>query len=154
MRVATVLPLLFLAFLALTGPPLLTGCGSIQKEDATAQAETYNAIWPRHEAYLDADAALTAEDKTDYKQTGVTWRDKIASLLKLAKVPFKFEHGRFTLNEAPRCREWQHPGSRQPTITELHNAFLGNWRSEPKKLAPFDRLAVRHSAPGYGPGCG
>lgn len=153
MRVSVLFPLLFLAFLALTGPPLLTGCGSIPQEDAKAQAETFNAIWPRHEAYLAADAALTAEDKDTYKQTGVTWRDKITSLLKLAKVPFKFENGRFTLNEAPRGREWQHP-ERQPKLTQMHSGLLGNWRSEPSKLAPFDRLAVRHEAPGFGPGCG
>lgn len=154
MRVATLFPLILLAICAICGPPFLTGCAGIPAEDAKSEALTYNAIWPRHEKYLDADAALTAEDKADYKQTGVTWRDKIASLLKLAKVPFKFENGRFTLNEAPRGREWQHPGSRQPIITQMDNACLGNWRSEPKKLAPFDRLAVRHSAPGVGPGCG
>ncbi len=129
----------------------LVGCGSIPTEDARAQAATYNAVWPRHEKYLDADKDLTAQDKADYKQTGVTWRDKIATLLKSAGVPYLFENGRFTVNDALTRRDSPRPNIdlRQPLILERPVMLEGH---KPDRFAPYDRLAVRQDALGPGPG--
>lgn len=149
MRVATLFPLILLAICAICGPPFLTGCAGIPAEDAKAQALTYNAVWPWAEKGIEADATLKAEDKSTYKDTGVTWRDKIAAALKAAKVPHKFENGKFTLNERPRPGEWLFPDR---TTHQLH----ATWDSvtlegvTPDRRAPFDRLTVRMPA-GFGP---
>lgn len=69
----------------------LAGCSSVQTEYANADALTYNAVWPRQERYIDADAALTPEDKKTYKDTGASWKLR----LKTAKVPFNEQTGKF-----------------------------------------------------------
>lgn len=140
-----------LMLVAVTLAMCSTGCGSIPAADAKSEALNYNAIWPRHEKYLDADTELTAQDKTDYKQTGVTWRDKIMQLLKSAGVKYTFENGRFTLNDARKSREYlQPPSNLRQTQTWQTNTTLEG--TEPERLWPFDRLTVRQSAPCSGHG--
>lgn len=69
----------------------LCGCSSVQAEYAKADALTYNAVWPRQEKYIDADASLSPDDKQTFKDTGASWRLR----LKTAKVPFNEQTGKF-----------------------------------------------------------
>lgn len=72
----------------------LCGCGSLDGQRVVKEAKNYNAIAPRHRAYLKADPELAPTDKDDYLGTVDTWRDGIAEAGK-GKFTYNKETDRF-----------------------------------------------------------
>jgi len=51
--------------------------GSCVNQSAQAELDTYNAIAPEYSAYVEADPALTAEQKQRRLDTVETWRRRV-----------------------------------------------------------------------------
>lgn len=67
----------FLALLSVFLALPLLGCGSVQEQYVTADEDTYNAVWPAYQAYFEADAQWTEEDKKFKRDVGLTWKARI-----------------------------------------------------------------------------
>lgn len=61
----------------LTAAFVVTGCGSIAKEYVGADRQTYEAIAPEYQKYVDADPALDADAKALRKATLESWRYRL-----------------------------------------------------------------------------